>query len=100
MIVIALRRLRKLADEVASLQGHVHELVTNDQRRSLAESRTRRGSAIDGGIAVNPAEAAVKLATTEIELKALRDMVNELRQARDDWKAQAGRPPAAPETER
>ena len=50
---------------------------------------------------LNPAPAGtdLKLAVMETELKALRDMVTELRQARDDWKAQAGRAspwPAAP----
>ena len=41
---------------------------------------------------LNPAPAGtdLKLAVTETELKALKEMVTELRQARDDWKAQAG----------
>ena len=41
---------------------------------------------------LNPAPAGtdLKLAVMETELKALKDMVTELRQARDDWKAQAG----------
>jgi len=34
---------------------------------------------------------AVKLAVMEAELAALKDMVAELKQARDDWKAQAER---------
>ena len=32
----------------------------------------------------------------ETEMKALKEMVTELRQARDDWKAQAGRAPSWP----
>jgi hypothetical protein len=32
----------------------------------------------------------------ETELKALKEMVTELRQARDDWKAQAGRASPSP----
>ena len=41
---------------------------------------------------LNPAPAGtdLKLAVMETELKALKEMVTELRQARDDWKAQAG----------
>lgn len=34
---------------------------------------------------------AVRLAVLEADVKALREMVDELRQARDDWKAQAER---------
>ena len=51
--------------------------------------------------AVNPAATDLKLAVMETELKALKEMVTELRQARDDWKAQAGRAspwPASPIT--
>jgi hypothetical protein len=79
MVLIVLRRVRNLRDEVAALQEFVREMFTIGQSRSLAEPR---GS--------NPAETALKLAVTETELKALRDMVTELRQARDDWKAQTG----------
>ncbi len=47
---------------------------------------------------LNPAPAGtdLKLAVMETELKALKEMVTELRQARDDWKAQAGRTPLWP----
>jgi len=65
-----------------------------EQRRSLAEPQVRRHTASDGGLALNPAGTALKLAVMETELKALKDMVTELREARDDWKAQAGRAPA------
>jgi ascorbate-specific PTS system EIIC-type component UlaA len=92
MVIIALRRVRKLNDEVAELQGHVQQLLKNEQTRSLAEFRTLRQNfgKPDDGFVSNSAETALKLAVTEIELKGLRDMVTELRQARDDWKAQAG----------
>jgi len=60
-----------------------------EERRSLAEAR--RQTAPDGGFALNPAATALKLAVMETELKALKDMMTELRQARDDWKTQAGR---------
>jgi len=100
MVAIVLWRVRNLRDEVAALQGTVQELLMNEQRRSLTEPRTTRGVGLGGGFATNPNEAALKLAVTEVELKALRDMVTELRQARDDWKAQAARPPAASEPER
>jgi excisionase family DNA binding protein len=36
-------------------------------------------------------EVETRLAVAETELRALKDMVAELRQARDDWKAQAER---------
>ena len=88
MILILLRRVRNLRGEVANLrgevvelQGFVRDLSTIEQRRSLAQTKL----ALDRG---NPAETALKLAVTETELKALRDMVTELRQARDDWKSQ------------
>ena len=55
------------------------------------EPQARRQIEPDGGFALNPAETALKLAVMETELKALKEMVTELRQARDDWKAQAGR---------
>ena len=97
MVMIALRRVRKIAarqghvrDEVAALQDQVQRLLT-EQRRSLADPQARRQTAPDGGVALNPAETALKLAVMETELKALKEMVTELRQARDDWKAQAGR---------
>ena len=90
MAIIALRRVRNLNDKVAALQGHVQQLLMNEQRRSLIEFRATRQTAPDDRFASNSAETALKLAVTEIELKALRDMVTELRQARDDWKAQAG----------
>jgi hypothetical protein len=95
--MIVLRRVRKVAalqrhlnDEVATLQGQVQQLLT-EQRRSLTEPQARRQTAPGGGVALNPAETALKVAVMETELKALKDMVTELRQARDDWKAQAGR---------
>ena len=97
MVMIVLRRVRKVAalqghvsDEVAALQDQVQRLLT-EQRRSLADPQARRQTAPDGGFALNPAETALKLAVMETELKALKEMVTELRQARDDWKAQAGR---------
>ncbi len=91
MVIIVLRRVRNLNDEVAALRGQVQQLLTNEQRRSLIEFRATRQTAHDDGFATNSAETALKLAVTESELKALRDMVTELRQARDDWKAQAAR---------
>jgi hypothetical protein len=97
MVMIVLRRVRKVAarqghvrDEVAALQDQIQRVLT-EQRRSLADPQARRQTAPDGGFALNPAEAALKLAVMETELKALKEMVSELRQARDDWKAQAGR---------
>jgi hypothetical protein len=106
MVIIVLRRVRNLNDEVAALQGHVSDEVAalqgqvqrllTEQRRSLAEPQARRQTAPDGGFALNPAETAPKLAVMETELKALKEMVTELRQARDDWKAQAGRAPPWP----
>jgi hypothetical protein len=108
MVIIVLRRVRNLKDEVAALQDHVGDEIPalqgqvqrllTEQRRSLAEPQARRQTAPDGGFALNPAETALKLAVMETELKALKEMVTELRQARDDWKAQAGRasPCAAP----
>src|SRR5271168_2550245 len=86
MVMIVLRRVRK----VAALQDHVKRLLT-EQRRSLADPQARRQTAPDGGFALNPPETALKFAVMETELKALKEMVTELRQARDDWKAQAGR---------
>jgi len=77
MIIIVLRRVRNLRDEVAALQ-----------RRSLADPQARQQTAPDGGFALN--RTALKLAVMETELKALKEMVTELRQARDDWKAHAG----------
>jgi hypothetical protein len=91
MVVIVLRRVRNLRHRVAALQDSAHELLMNEQARSLRESQAKRQSAPDGSSALNPAGAALKLAVMETELKALKDMVTELRQARDDWKAQAGR---------
>jgi hypothetical protein len=102
MVIIVLRRVRKVAalqgqvsDEVAALQGQVQRLLT-EQRRPLTDPQARRQTAPDGGSALNPAETALKLAVMETELKALKEMVTELRQARDDWKAQAGRAWSAP----
>ncbi|MFZ2106855.1 MAG: hypothetical protein WAV18_16035 [Roseiarcus sp.] len=97
MVIILLRRVGKVAalhrhvrNEVAALQDQVERLLT-EQRRSLADPQARRQTAPDGGFALNPAETALKLAVMETELKALKEMVTELRQARDDWKAQAWR---------
>ena len=90
MVIILLRRVRNLYNEVAALQAHVQQLSMNEQKRALTDFRARRQIAPDDGFANNSAETALKLAVTEIELKALRDMVAELRQAREDWKAQAG----------
>jgi hypothetical protein len=89
MVIIVLRRVRNLYNEVAALQAHVQQLSMNEQKRSLTDFRARRQTAPDG-FANNSAETALKLAVTEVELKALRDMVTELRQAREDWKAQVG----------
>jgi hypothetical protein len=101
MVIIVLRRVRKLKAKVAALQGHVSDEVAvlqdqvqqllTEQRRSLADPQARRQTAPDDGFALNPAETALKVAVMETELKALKEMVTELRQARDDWKAQAGR---------
>ena len=84
MVMIALRRVRKIAarqghvrDEVAALQDQVQRLLT-EQRRSLADPQARRQTAPDGGVALNPAETALKLAVMETELKALKEMVTEL----------------------
>ena len=90
MVIIVLRRVRNLNDEVAALQGQVQQFSRNESTRSLTEFRARRQTAPDDGLASNSPEIALKLAVTESELKALRDMVTELRQARDDWKAHAG----------
>jgi hypothetical protein len=90
MVIIVLRRVRNLYNEVAALQAHVQQLSMNEQKRSLTDFRARRQTAPDDSFANNSAETALKLAVTEVELKALRDMVIELRQAREDWKAQAG----------
>jgi hypothetical protein len=91
MVIIVLRRVRVLRTEFAATQNSVRDLLAIEQRRSLAEFQTRRQTAPDGGFALNPAATALKLAVMETELKALKEMVTELRQARDDWKAQAGR---------
>jgi hypothetical protein len=101
MVVIVLRRVRNLRDKVAALQDSAQELLVNEETRSLRESQARRQTAAEGGFALNPAGTALNLAVMETELKALKDMVTELRQARDDWKAQAVRAspwPAAPIT--
>jgi hypothetical protein len=89
MVIIVLRRVRVLRKEFAATQNSLRDLLAIEERRSLVEAR--RQTAPDGGFALNPAAAALKLAVMETELKALKDMVTELRQARDDWKAQAGR---------
>jgi hypothetical protein len=95
-----LRRVRNLRDEVAALAGPVQQLSI-EQRRSLANPFTPGGKL---NPAVNSAETDLKLAVMETELKALKDMITELRQARDDWKAQAGHaspwPPLPPITAR
>ena len=91
MVIMVLRRVRVLRKEFAATQNSVRDLLAIEQRRSLAEPQARRQTAPDGGFALNPAETALKLAVMETELKALKEMVTELRQARDDWKAQAGR---------
>src|ERR1700722_6506050 len=99
MVIIVLRRVRNLYNEVAALQAHVQQLSMNEQKRSLTDFRARRQTAPEDGVANNSAETALKLAVTEVELKALRDMVTELRRARDDWKAPAAPPGrAAPPT--
>jgi hypothetical protein len=100
MVIIVLRRVRKLKAKVAALQGHVSDEVAvlqdqvqrllTEQSRSLAGPQARRHTTPDGDFALNPAETALKLKVMETELKALKEMVTELRQARDDWKAQAG----------
>ena len=91
MVIMVLRRVRVLRKEFAATQNSVRDLLAIEQRRSLAEPQARRQTAPDGGFALNPAETALKLAVMETELKALKEMVTELRQARDDWKAQARR---------
>jgi len=91
MVIMVLRRVRVLRKEFAATQNSVRDLLAIEQRRSLAEPQARRQTAHDGGFALNPAQTALKLAVMETELKALKEMVTELRQARDDWKAQAGR---------
>ena len=102
MVIIVLRRVRKLKAKVAALQGHVSDEVAvlqdqvqrllTEQSRSLAGPQARRHTTPDGDFALNPAETALKLKVMETELKALKEMVTELRQARDDWKAQARAP--------
>ena len=42
--------------------------------------------------AVDP-ELAIRLALAEAELRAMKDMLAEVRQSRDDWKVQAEQPP-------
>jgi hypothetical protein len=84
MVIAVLTRVRKLSAEVAALRDHVQQSL-NEQSRSMANPFTPGGK-------LNPAPAGtdLKLAVTETELKALKEMVTELRQASNDWKAQAG----------
>ncbi len=51
------------------------------------------------GAASDP-ELATRLALAEAELRAMKDMLAEVRQSRDDWKAQAERLALSPPPQR
>lgn len=92
IFIILVMRVRNLKRKIAALQESMQQLWAMDRRRSLKdanEARVRQQTALSGGFDANPAGTDLKLAVMETELKALKEMVAELRQARDDWKAQA-----------
>jgi hypothetical protein len=55
--------------------------------------RPRRRTTVEATIAAGGAEAelATRLALADAEVQSLKDMLAEIRQSRDDWKAQAER---------
>jgi hypothetical protein len=65
--------------------------VTND----AAHRATPEG---DRDATPNDPELTTRLAVAEAELLAIKDMLTELRQSRDDWKAQAERLVLSPPT--
>jgi excisionase family DNA binding protein len=65
--------------------------ATGSPTGSAVHHATPRDSSDLDGATPPDHEVALRLATAEAELRGLRDMVEELRRARDDWQAQAQR---------